>query len=177
MKNVLVISTSLRKGNSNALAEKFAEGAKGAGNNVEIVSLVGKNISFCRGCFACLSKGKCVINDDANEITEKMKNADVIAFATPVYYYSMSGQMKTLIDRANSLYDSDYKFKDIYLLASAAMEDEDTMDKTVVALEGWIECFDRAELKGVVKALGVNDVGDIEGMPVLDEAFEAGKNV
>lgn len=122
MKKVLAISTSLRKGNSLALAEKFVDGAKEAGNDAELVSLIGKKIEFCRGCFACLEKGECVINDDANEIVAKMKQADVIAFATPVYYYSMSGQMKTLLDRANSLYDTDYKFKDIYLLVTAAEE-------------------------------------------------------
>lgn len=177
MKKVLVISTSLRKGNSLALAEKFLEGAKASGNEAELVTLAGKKIDFCRGCFACLEKGKCVLNDDANEIVAKMKQADVIAFATPVYYYSMSGQMKTLLDRANSLYDTDYKFTDIYLLATSAEDENNTMDKTIVGLEGWIECFERASLKGVVKGLGVTNIGDIDGNKALDEALKMGKNV
>lgn len=177
MKKVLAISTSLRKGNSLALAEKFVDGAKEAGNDAELVSLIGKKIEFCRGCFACLEKGECVINDDANEIVAKMKQADVIAFATPVYYYSMSGQMKTLLDRANSLYDTDYKFKDIYLLVTAAEEEPDTMDKTIIGLEGWIDCFERANLKGVVKALGVTNISEIENREELNQAFEMGKIV
>lgn len=177
MKKVLVISTSLRKGNSLALAERFVDGAKKAGNNVELVSLIDKKIDFCRGCFACLEKGKCILNDDANEIVAKMKQADVIAFATPVYYYSMSGQMKTLLDRANSLYDTDYKFTDIYLLATSAESEEDTMDKTIVSLEGWIECFERASLKGVVKGFGVTNIGDIKNNKALVDAFEMGENV
>ena len=103
-KKVVVISTSLRgNSNSNALAESFANGAKAAGNTVEVISLKGKKIGFCIGCLACQSKGECVIRDDAIEITEKVLNADVVAWATPIYYYEMSGQMKTLIDRMNSI--------------------------------------------------------------------------
>ncbi len=103
-----------------------------------------------------------------------MKNADVIAFATPIYYYEMSGQMKTLLDRANPLFPSDYKFRDIYFLASAAENEEDAMDKAVSGLGGWIDCFEKASLKGVVKAIGVTDEGDIEGNASLKEAYEMG---
>ena len=98
-KKVLVISTSMR-GNSNSekLAEAFADGAKAAGNEVELISLKNKTIGFCKGCLACQQTGHCVIKDDANAITDKMLEADVIAWATPIYYYEMSGQMKTMID-------------------------------------------------------------------------------
>ena len=113
-KKVLVIETSLRKGsNSDELAESFAKGAEEAGNEVEIVSLKGKKIAFCTGCFACQKLGRCVINDDANEITEKILEAEVVVWATPVYYYEMSGQMKTMIDRANSLNPRVYKFREV----------------------------------------------------------------
>ena len=105
-KKVLIISTSLRpNANSEILARETERGAKDAGHEVEFVTLKDKVINFCKGCLACQKLGKCVINDDANEITSKMKEADVIVWATPVYYYEMSGQMKTLIDRANSLFD------------------------------------------------------------------------
>lgn len=178
MKKVLVITTSLRKSsNSTALANAFAKGASANGNAVEIISLMDKNIAFCKGCLTCQQTQKCVIKDDSNEMVEKMKNADVLAFATPIYYYEMSGQMKTLLDRANPIYPSDYKFRDIYFLASAAEAEEDTMDKAVSGLEGWIDCFEKASLKGVVKALGVTDVGDIENHPSLNQAYEMGKRV
>ena len=117
MKKVLIVSTTLRKGgNSQLLAEAFAAGAKEAGNQVEVVSLRDKNIAFCRGCFACQKIGKCIIKDDANEIADKICEADVVVWATPIYYYEMSGQMKTMIDRANSLYSRDYKFREDRLL-------------------------------------------------------------
>jgi len=63
MKKVIVISTSLRRGsNSDMLADQFVEGAKSAGNEVEKISLVGKNIQFCKGCLGCQKLGHCVIN-------------------------------------------------------------------------------------------------------------------
>ena len=110
MKKIIVISTSLRHGsNSNILAEKFIEGAKAAGNEVEKISLVGQNIQFCKGCMACQKQGRCVIKDDVNSIMAKVLKADVICWATPIYYYEMSGQMKTLIDRMNAMYEQDYR--------------------------------------------------------------------
>ena len=116
MKKIIVISTSLRHGsNSNILAEKFIEGAKAAGNEVEKISLVGQNIQFCKGCMACQKQGRCVIKDDVNSIMAKVLKADVICWATPIYYYEMSGQMKTLIDRMNAMYEQDYQFRDVYL--------------------------------------------------------------
>ena len=112
MKKVIVISTSLRPGsNSDLLADRFAEGAKAAGNEVEKISLVGKNIQFCKGCLACQKLGRCVISDDVNDIMAKVLKADVVAWATPIYYYEMSGQMKTLIDRMNAMYPLDYQFR------------------------------------------------------------------
>ena len=144
-KKVLVISTSIR-GNSNSekLAEAFADGAKAAGNEVELVSLKNKTIAFCKGCLACQQTGHCVIKDDANAITDKMLEADVVAWATPIYYYEMSGQMKTMIDRANSLFPKDYKFRDVYLLTAAAEDEPDVDEGAVHGLKGWIACFEKA---------------------------------
>lgn len=177
-KNVLIITTSLRNNsNSDRLAEAFAKGVKEAGNNVETVSLKGKTIAFCRGCFACSKTGSCVINDDANEITEKIFGADVVVWATPIYYYEMCGQMKTMIDRANSLYPRDYKFREVYLLSVAA-DDGDHVDQHAAGgVNGWVDCFAHAEFKGKVFAGGVNEPGDIDGHKALDEAYEMGKRV
>ena len=177
-KKVLVISTSLRNNsNSEALADSFARGAEEAGNQVERISLRDKLISFCKGCLACLKAGKCIIRDDALEIAEKMHDAEVIAFATPIYYYEMSGQMKTMLDRANSLYGSDYRFGDIYLLSAAAEDKEDVDQRAVSGLEGWIACFERARLSGTVFAGGVDGTGEIKGHPALESAYEMGKAV
>ena len=177
-KNVLVISTSLRsQSNSEALADEFVRGAVAAGHNVEKISLRGKEIHFCRGCLACQHTGRCVISDDMQDIIPKMHDADAIVFATPIYYYEMCGQMKTLLDRANALYGSDYRFRDIYLLTTAAEAEEDTPRRAEIGLTGWIDCFGKASLKGHLFCGGVADARDIEGNTCLPKAYEMGKGV
>jgi len=177
-KNVLVISSTLRKnGNSEVLAKEFLRGAQEAGNNTEFVTLQDKEIKFCKGCLACQKLGTCVIKDDSNEIVEKMKNADVIAFASPIYYYEMSGQLKTLIDRANALYTSDYKFRDVYFLAAAADTSSHSADIAANGIKGWCACFSKVQLKGVVLGAGAGNVGDIKNNPAMKHAYETGANV
>lgn len=178
MSKLLVISTSLRaNSNSEVLADEFARGAKEAGNEVEVISLKKKNIAFCQGCLACGKLGHCVINDDAIEIAQKMYNADAICFATPIYYYEMSGQMKTLLDRCNSLYYLDYHFRDIYMLTCAAEDEETTPQRAFSGLTGWIDCYENAKLTGTVFAGGVNDGGDIKNHKALQAAYELGKSI
>ena len=91
MKKVVVVSTSLRHGsNSQVLAEQFAKGAEAAGHQVELITLRGKEIRFCVGCLACQKTGACVFKDDVPAIMESVLNADVVCWATPIYYYEMS---------------------------------------------------------------------------------------
>ena len=178
MKKVIIISTSLRRGsNSDMLAEKFAEGAQTAGNDVEKISLMGKDIQFCRGCFGCQKLGRCVIKDDVNDIMAKVLKADVVVWATPIYYYEMSGQMKTLIDRMNGLYEQDYQFRDVYMLSTAAEDEEDTSLRAEAGLKGWTDCYPKSRIAGTLFCGGVNDAREIEGNPKLQEAFEMGKSV
>lgn len=178
MRKVIVISTSLRRGsNSDMLAERFAEGAKAAGNEVEKISLAGKDIQFCKGCFGCQKLGRCVINDDVNGIMAKVVQADVVCWATPIYYYEMSGQMKTLIDRMNAMYPMDYKFRDVYMLSTAAEDEADTAARAEAGLKGWTDCYPECRLTGTLFCGGVNDAREIEGNPKLQEAYEMGRNI
>ena len=161
MSKVLIITTSLRtKSNSDVLAQRLIAGAKDAGHEVEIVSLKGKKIGYCIGCFACQKTQKCIQKDDAALIAEKVKDADTLVFVTPIYYYEMSGQMKTLIDRMNPLYTSDYKFRKVYMLSVAADDAAETPDKAVNGLQGFVDCFEKAELSGSLFCGGVNDPGE-----------------
>lgn len=179
MKKVLIITASLRpNSNSGILADKFAKGAASADNEVEKISLINKEINFCRGCLSCQNNQSCIIDDDAIEITQKMLTADVIAFATPVYYYAMAGQLKTLLDRANSLFASDYTFRDIYLLATAAEAEQSAVEGTISDMNGWVSCFAKAELKCTIFGGGVTAAGEIKNSAaVLQEAYELGKNI
>lgn len=175
MKKVLVISSSMRKqGNSALMAQAFAEGAA-KNNQVETVYLADKEIKFCKGCLACQKTNKCVIKDDMAELTEKVKNADVLVFASPVYYYSICGQLKTFLDRCNPLFSDKYSFREVYVLLSAAEDAEHTPDGSVTAVQGWIDCFEGVQLKKVIFAGGVVSPGEVKGQNVLDEAFAAGE--
>ena len=177
-KKVVILSSSPRKGgNSETLAAAFAKGAQEAGNQVETVYLREMQYGFCKGCLACQKLGHCVIKDDAVEIAAKMHDADVLVFATPVYYYCVSGQLKTILDRANPLYDTDYAFRKAYLLATAAEDAAETFEGTEKAVRGWVDCFPRCTLAGTVFAGGVNEVGDIAGRPALDQAYQMGSDI
>ena len=178
MKKVVVLSTSLRPGsNSHALAEKFAEGAAAAGNEVELISLRGKEIKFCIGCLSCQKTGACVFKDDVPAIMDRVLNADVVCWATPIYYYEMSGQMKTLIDRMNAMYPKDYRFREVYLLTTAAEDEKETPLRAESGLQGWIDCFEKATLKAHLFCGGVNGPKEIAGNPKLQAAFDLGKTV
>ena len=178
MKKVIVISTSLRKGsNSDMLADKFIEGATAAGHDVEKISLVGKEMKFCIGCLTCGTTHKCCIKDDVPAIMDKVLNADVVVWATPIYYYEMSGQMKTLIDRMNPMYSLDYKFREVYMLTTAAEDKPEVPKRAEAGLTGWIDCYPESRLAGTLFCGGVNDAREIEGNAKLQEAYEMGKNV
>ena len=178
MKSVLIVSASPRlNSNSEALATAFARGAKEAGHEVEQISLRGKTVSFCRGCFACQETRRCVIRDDADEICQKALHADVRVFATPIYYYEMSGQLKTLLDRLNPLFPADYAFREVYLLTAAAEKEEQVPRRAVSGLEGWIECFERARLAGTVFMGGVTAAGENPSHPALEQAALLGNSI
>lgn len=176
---VLIISTSLRtNSNSDILARKCVRGALDAGHGVEYVSLKGKSIEYCIGCLSCIKSGSCVLKDDVKDIMEKVKQAEVIIFATPIYYYEMCGQMKTLLDRLNPLYASEYAFRDIYMIASAAEDEDSTFDKAYNGLQDWVDCFEKATLKGIVMGAGISEASDaLNYKDVLKKTYELGRNL
>lgn len=177
-KKVVVLSTSLRtNSNSELLAKSFVDGAKDSGNEVKYISLKNKDIRFCIGCLACQKTGHCVIKDDVADIMNSVLEADVVVWSTPIYYFEMSGQMKTLIDRLNPMYSKDYKFRDVYLLATAAEEGDEVFEKVITGLNGWIDCFEKTTIKGTILAGGVSDSGAISGNDKLKEAYDLGSHV
>ena len=179
MSKVLIISTSLRGGsNSEFLAREFEKGAKEAGNEVEFISLKQKEIKYCIGCLYCQKTEKCVIKDNVPEIMEKVKNADIIVFATPIYYYEMSGQMKTLLDRLNPLYPTDYKFRKVYMLATAAEDGDFVFEKAYSGLGSWVDCFEKAELCGLVTGGEIDKPNDAQNhTDAVERAYKMGKNL
>ena len=171
MKNILIISTGLRnKSNSEILAQQALRGALAAGNHAELITLKDKDIRFCKGCLACQKTMKCVIGDDVAEILGKVKTADTLVFVTPVYYYELSGQLKTLLDRLNPLYPQEYSFRDVYLMTTSAEEGDEVVETAVGGLKGWIACFEKARFAGVFNGGGVNDAGEVSAREELLKA-------
>ena len=177
MKNVLILSSSPRRGgNSDLLCDEFLQGVLDGGNVAEKIFLRDKNIHPCLGCSVCSQYGKpCPQKDDAAEIIAKMLAADVIVMATPVYFYAMSAQMKTLIDRCCGPY-TEMKNKEFYFIATAAENDERIMGRIVANFMGFLDCLENPTVKGTLFCGGVWHVGDIKGNPALQQAREMGKN-
>lgn len=103
---ILGLSFSPRKdGNTVILLNQALDGARQEGAETELYSIAGKDIKSCDGCWGCRKKGECHIKDDMQEIYEKLLEADGIIFGSPVYFYNMTGQGKTVIDRTIALGD------------------------------------------------------------------------
>jgi multimeric flavodoxin WrbA len=160
-KKVLVLSASPRKGgNSDLLCDQFMSGAKEAGNQAEKIFVRDKKINYCTGCGACQSNGgRCVQKDDMAEVLGKMIAADVIVMATPVYFYTMNGQMKTLIDRTCPGYTR-ISNKDFYFIVAAADSRKRAMERTLEGFRAFTSCLSRPKEKGVIYGTGAWKKGD-----------------
>ena len=176
-KKILVLSSSPRKGgNSDMLCDALIKGAEEAGHFTEKIYVNDQKIGYCQACEVCQSTGECFMQDDMAEILKKLVDADAIVLGTPVYYYSMSGQLKTLIDRTIPLFFTNgIKEKDFFLVATAA-EEKSAIEKTIDALRGFTDCIPDSTVRGVVYGAGVYDKGDIQNNPAMDEAYQMGLN-
>ncbi|MGV8059772.1 MAG: flavodoxin family protein [Smithellaceae bacterium] len=177
-KKVLVLSASPRKGgNSDLLCDQFMMGAKEAGHHAEKVFLKDKKVNYCMGCGTCLNEGKsCPQKDDMAEILKKMITADVIVMATPVYFYTMNAQMKTLIDRTCSRY-TEIRNKEFYFIVAAADSSRQAMERTLEGFRAFTSCLTGPEEKGVVYGTGAWHIGDIKVKPAMKEAYKMGETI
>ena len=175
-KKILILSGSPRKdGNSETLCAQFAKGAQEAGHTAELIRLHTKKLGFCTACYACKKTGVCVQKDDMTGILKKMGEADVIVLSTPVYFYQMTAQMKTLIDRTMaSYYDQTLAGKEFYFIVTAA-EDKPALERTMDGLKGLTDCIPNARVQGRIYGAGAWQLGDIQGHLAMQEAYEMGR--
>lgn len=176
-KKVLILSSSPRKvGNSNLLCEQFIMGAQEAGHQAEKVSFSDKKINYCTGCGYCFDNKRCSQKDDMAEILEKMIAFDVIVMATPVYFYTMCGQMKTLIDRSCARY-TEISNKEFYFIITAAVKNNKAMERTIEEFRGFTSCLNNPKEKGIIYGTGAWNIGDIKKSNAMKKAFEMGNNL
>ena len=178
MKNILMFCGSPRKGgNSDLLCDQFMAGAVEAGHAVEKIFVQERKIAPCLGCGHCLShEGVCVQKDDMAAILEKMIKADVLVLASPVYFYSVSAQIKALIDRTVARY-TEIRNKSMYYIIAAADTDLSHMERTIECFRGFAYCLEGSREKGVVYGVGAWKKGEIKGLPSMAEAFAMGRSV
>ena len=191
MKNIVVVMGGGRpKGNTAQLVDAFVKGAEEAGHLVEKVSLLKTEVKGCLGCNACRYGKQCVQKDGFNELVPKIKGADLVVFASPLYFWTISSKLKAFIERFYCIAEEDaeppygryerYPVKDSALLMTSADEFFWTFEKAVsyyqFAVVNYIGFHDR----GMVLAGGC---GDTNGKPQIDktghlrEAYEFGKNL
>lgn len=174
---VLIISSSPRKGgNSEVLCGQFAKGASEAGHEVETLLLGQMSIAPCRACYACMETHRCAIGDDMEEVFQKLLAADVIVLASPVYFYSVSAQMKAMIDRCLVDHKS-LNHKKFYFIITAADAQHEAADGTLAAFRGFLNCLPVAKEQGIIYGTGAWDKGDIYRHPAYEKAYEMGKKV
>ena len=191
MKNILVIQGGGRnKGNTEQLVEQFVKGAAEAGHFVEVISLVKNEVKGCLGCNACRYQKPCIQKDGFNEMIPKIKAADCIVFASPLYFWTGSARIKAFIERFYCIAEEDktpplgryekYPIKDCALLMTSADDFFWTFEQAVsyyqFALVNYIGFND----KGMLLAGGCRDTNgkpQIRKTPHLERAYKFGKNI
>ena len=179
-KIVILNGSPRRKGNTSALVKAFTEGAKSAGHTVTEFFLDSMNIHGCKGCFGGHSSKECpcVQRDDMNKIYPVVRECDVIVLASPLYYWNMSGQIRTAIDRLFALEEGDGNLLRGHGRASALlMATEGHGFEDVLTYYNHLMEHLKWNNLGHVLAGGNGDIGDIEGKPEISAAYKLGKSI
>ena len=176
MKILVITGSPRRKGNSAILADNFIKGAEEAGHTVFRFDAAFKKVHPCTGCNHCGMDGPCVFNDDFNEVRSNIIDADAVVFASPMYYFGLSAQIKTVIDRFYAINGQIHVSKKTALLMTYA----DTVAKeaqpiishyeTLINYLGWEDC-------GRVIASGVWTAGSVKNTKFPEQAYKLGKNI
>ena len=179
-KKIIVLNGSPRKhGNTSVLIQEFTKGAEEAGHTVTIFHLDSMNINGCKGCFGGGKnpQSPCVQKDDMTHIYPVYKEADIVVLASPLYYWSFSGQLRTAFDRLFAVAECHPNYqnphKDAILLMSAegyGFEESIYYYKSLLKHLQWNDL-------GHILAGGVMEIGDIVGNPILEDAKKLGLSV
>lgn len=174
-KNVLILSGSPRKGgNSDLLCDAFMRGAQEAGNDVEKIRVAEKKIGYCSACYYCRDHdGICAKKDDMAELLQKIINANVLVLASPVYFYSIDAQLKTVIDRTVARW-TEVRNKEFYYIVTCADGEKEAAERTVECFRGYADCVEGAVERSVIYGTGVYQKGEINQSDALEEAYQMG---
>ena len=175
MSNVIVLVGSMRKGgNTDLLAQAFVEGAR-KNNVVEVVSVADYKINPCIGCNSCFERegNKCFQNDDMPKVYEKLREADMVVIASPVYFYGISAQLKAIVDRLHTPMRNEFQIKKLALILVGAASLPELFDAIKLQYQLILNFF-HLENAGMVLVKGAKDKGDVKNGEGLKEAYELG---
>lgn len=178
MSKVVVLTGSMRKGgNTDLLAQAFVEGA-GKNNVVEVVSVADYKINPCIGCNSCFTRegNKCFQTDDMSKVYDKLRTADIVVIASPVYFYGISAQLKALVDRLHTPMRNEFQIKKLALILVGAAELPELFDAIKLQYQLVLNFF-HLENAGMVLVKGAKDKGDVKNGNGLKEAYELGLSI
>ena len=178
MSKIVILVGSMRKdGNTDLLAQAFANGAKQK-HTVEIVSVADYKVNPCIGCNTCFTRegNACFQKDDMQKIYEKLRDADVVAIASPVYFYGISAQLKAVVDRLHTPMRNEYKITRLALLLVGAATLPALFDAIKLQYQLVLDFF-HLEDAGTVLVSGVKEKGDIKKTDALKEAYALGASI
>ena len=176
MRITVLIGSPRKGGNTETLADALIAGAEAAGAQVTRYSLRGKKIAPCVNCDYCQTHDRCAVADDMTEVYELLLRTDALVFATPVYFYNMSAQLKALIDRLYNPVREKLPVRYTALLSVCADDSPrafDPLRATFAAIEGYLN-WKRA---GEVTVPGLEKKGDIAGNEALSRARALGEKL
>ena len=177
MNITILMGSPNRNGSTNILVKEFTRGAEEAGHMVEEVDVCHANIHPCIGCVTCGYEGPCVQKDDVEEIRQKLLSSDMVVFATPLYYYGMSAQLKIVIDRFCA-YNSSLNSRHLKSALLTVAWNAD--DWTFEALEAHYKTLVRYinfEDKGMVLGYGCGSTTMTKRSKYPREAYELGRSL
>jgi len=185
--DVLAIGGSPRKdGNTSLLLAKFLEGSSAEGGRVSRIDLVDYTIAPCRECLACFSDGNCILGDDMQQIYPRLLASDIIVFASPIFFYGVTGWAKAMIDRSQALWARKYVLKVSpsatetgkrwgYFISVGGTRGQKVFEGAILTVKYFYDTLD-ATYAGELLFRGIDAKGDIEKEPgALDSAYELGR--
>lgn len=178
-KKIVVLEGSPRKGgNTDLLSDELIRGAEENGHTVTKFYLAQKNIHPCMGCNACrrTEEHNCIFKekDDFEEIVHAVIAADVLVLASPVYFYGMTAQMKTAIDRFYAREDEVHD-KTAYFVTTCIAPSKEYIETITACFRGLISCFQNIQEGGIVAGFGTKEKGDVKSKQAMHEAYQLGK--
>ncbi|MDR3319757.1 MAG: flavodoxin family protein [Desulfovibrio sp.] len=176
--NILVLSGSPRKnGNTERLMSAFVDGATAVGKTVKTFCVAGLKIGGCRGCEYCFThNGICVQTDDMSPILDELRKTDALVLASPVYYFSVTAQLKLAIDRFFALLEDGMPVKRAALLMTCG-DDTDAAAASSIAMFRQIASYQKWDEAGIIVAPSLHNPGEIEGRAELEQAKRLGENI